>query len=114
MCNNAGIDDVNWRRNPMTTATRLEVLDPTVEPTPVRALMAPRPETLDGTVVGLLANGKPNSDTLLEMVREVLADRFEFGRTVERNKGNASRPCPEDIMAELADECDVVITASGD
>ena len=93
---------------------RLEVLDPTVEPIPVDAAMAPRPSTLDGTALGLLANGKRNADVLLGMLREVLADRYEFGAVMEWNKGNASRLCPEDIIEDMAERCDVVITASGD
>ena len=47
-------------------------------------------------------------------LHEVLADRYEFGGVVERNKMNASRPCPEDIIDEIVDKCDVVITSSGD
>ena len=98
----------------MATATRMQVLDPTVEPIPASAVIAPRPDTLDGAVLGLLSNGKRNADVLLEMVHEVLADRFEFEGTVVRDKGNASRPCPPDIMEELSERCDLVITASGD
>ena len=98
----------------MTTATRLEVLDPTVEAIPADAVIAERPQTLDGTVIGLLANGKRNSSEILEMVQEVLADRYDFKAVVARNKGNASRPCPGDLMRELAESCGVVITASGD
>ena len=98
----------------MVTATRLQVLDPTVEPIPQDAVIAPRPETLDGAVVGLLANGKHNSPEILEMVQEILADRYDFEGVVFRNKGNASRPCPSDIMGDMAEQCDVVITASGD
>ena len=98
----------------MTTATRLEVLDPTVESIPQDAVIAPRPATLDGVTIGLLANGKANADELLEAVQQVLADRYEFGTIVARNKGNASRPCPHDIMEDIAGQCDVVITASGD
>jgi len=98
----------------MTTATRLEVLDPTVEPIPQDAVIAPRSKTLDGVTVGLLANGKANADKLLEEVQQVLADRYEFVGIVTRNKGNASRPCPADIIEDLAEQCDVVITASGD
>ena len=98
----------------MVTGTRLQVLDPTAEPVPEEAIIAPRPETLNGTVLGLLANGKRNSDVLLEMVHEVLADRYEFKEVVARNKGNASRPCPVDMMEELAERCDIVITSSGD
>jgi hypothetical protein len=98
----------------MTTATRLTVLDPTVEPIPVHAIVAQRPTTLNGKTVGLLANGKRNAGELLEAVYEVLSDRFEFAGAVVRNKGNASRPCPASIIEEMADQCDVVITASGD
>lgn len=98
----------------MATMTTLEVLDPTQEPIPQEAVPAPRPDTLDGRVLGLLANGKRNSDVLLEMVHDVLADRYDFDSVVPMDKGNPSRPCPPDMMDELADRCDVVITASGD
>jgi hypothetical protein len=98
----------------MTTIRRLQVLDPTVESIPAEAVIAPRPDTLDGKVVGLLANGKHNAPELLDLIHEVLADRFEFSGVVSRNKGNASRPCPADIMDEMAEQCDVVITSSGD
>ena len=98
----------------MTTATKFEVLDPTVESIPADAVIASRPETLDGVVVGLLANGKHNSDVILDMIHEILADRYEFKGVVARNKGNASRPCPEEIMDEMAEQCEVVITSSGD
>ena len=98
----------------MTTMTKLEVLDPTQEPIPQDAVLAPRPDTLDGKVLGLLSNSKRNADAMLQMVHDVLADRYEFSRVVSVDKGNASTPCPRDIMEELSDQCDVVITASGD
>jgi len=98
----------------MATATRFEVLDPTVEPATVEAAMASRPSTLDGGVLGLLANGKRNSEELLDLLHEVLADSYEFSGVVARNKGNASRPCPTDLMEEMAERCDIVITSSGD
>ena len=98
----------------MVTTTRLQVLDPTVVPIPDHAVIAARPSTLDGVVVGLLANGKPNSVEILELVQEVLADRYEFKSVIAKNKGNASRPCPPELLQEMADQCDVVITSSGD
>lgn len=98
----------------MVTRTKLQVLDPTAAPIPEHAIVAKRPDTLDGLVVGLLANGKLNSEEMLEMVQEILADRYDFKSIVARNKGNASRPCPDGILAELVEKCDVVITASGD
>lgn len=98
----------------MVTAERLRVLDPTVQPIPAEGVVADRPETLDGKVIGLLANGKLNSEEILALTQEVLADRYEFKGVVARNKRNASRPCPEEIIDELVDKCDVVITSSGD
>ena len=98
----------------MATADAIQVLDPTVDPVPADAVVAPRPGTLDGSVLGLLSNNKVNADELLVMVHDVLADRYEFSGVVSRNKGNASRPCPDEIIEELSEQCDVVITASGD
>jgi hypothetical protein len=92
----------------------IEVLDPTAETIPDSAVVSPRPESLDQVTLGLLANGKHNAPELLDMVHEVLADTYEFADVVSRNKGNASRPCPPHILQEMADLCDVVITASGD
>ena len=98
----------------MVTTERLRVLDPTVQPIPAEGVVADRPETLDGKVIGLLANGKLNSEEILALTQEVLADRYEFKGVVARNKRNASRPCPEEIIDELVEQCDVVITSSGD
>ena len=98
----------------MNAGTRLEVLDPTVEPIQVEGSIALRSKTLDGTNLGLLANGKRNSDVLLEMLRDILADSYQFRTVVRRNKGNSSRPCPEGMMEEMVELCDVVITAVGD
>lgn len=98
----------------MNGSTGIAVLDPTVAPLPADGVVADRPKTLDGVRIGLLANGKMNSVEMLIALHDVLADRYEFGGVIERNKMNASRPCPEDIIDELVDKCDVVITSSGD
>ncbi len=98
----------------MNGSTGIAVLDPTVAPLPADGVVADRPKTLDGARIGLLANGKMNSVEMLIALHDVLADRYEFGGVIERNKMNASRPCPEDIIDELVDKCDVVITSSGD
>lgn len=98
----------------MSTSSIYQVLDPRVEPIPQRAIIAPRPSSLDGVSIGLLANGKKNSTELLAIIYEVLADRYNFNVVIAKNKGNASRPCPEDLLDELAERCDVVVTSTGD
>jgi hypothetical protein len=98
----------------MSTSSTYEVLDPRVQPIPEKAIIAPRPASLEGMSIGLLANGKQNSAELLEMIYEVLADRYDFSVVIAKNKGNASRPCPEDLLDELAERCDVIVTSTGD
>ena len=98
----------------MATATRIEVLDPTVEAIPASAVILPARTPWTGPWSACCPTASANADAILEMVHEVLADRFEFGEVLERDKGNASRPCPTDMMQELAERCDLVITASGD
>ena len=92
----------------------IRVLDPTIEANSQNSLLAIRPESLNGLTVGLLANGKKNSVEILQYVYEILRDDHGLGTVIEDNKGNASRPCPPDLLEKLADQCDVIITASGD
>jgi hypothetical protein len=96
------------------TLESIEVLDPTVSPQKENTLLADRPETLDGSIIGLLANGKRNSEELLKHVYDILKEKHNLGVMIPDNKGNASRPCPPDLLQNMADKCDVVITASGD
>lgn len=95
-------------------ATRLTILDPTVGALPDSTELAPRPADLNGAVVGLLANGKRNSDELLEGIYSLLCERYEFKGVVRLNKRDVSRPAPKAIMDQLLAKCDVVITAIGD
>ena len=98
----------------MASEVGIKVLNPTIAPNTERNLMAIRPESLDGTTIGLLANGKRNSVELLKHVYDVLKENNDVKLGIEENKGNASRPCPGDILSNVADNCDLVITASGD
>ena len=98
----------------ITTATKITILDPTVQPMPESTSLAPRPRSLDGTVVGLLANGKRNSDELLRNIYPLLQDIYQFKGVVELNKRDVSRPASKPIMDQLLDKCDLVITAIGD
>ena len=92
----------------------IRVLDPTIDANSQNSLLAIRPESLNGLTVGLLANGKKNSVEILQYVYEILKDDHGLGAVIEDNKGNASRPCPPDLLEKLANQCDVIITASGD
>lgn len=70
--------------------------------------------TLAGKVVGFIDNAKPNFDHLVDDLAEVLVARYGVARVVKRRKQSASVPAPEEVVRELAGECDVVIAGSGD
>ena len=92
----------------------IKILDPTVPPTPAEASLAKRVSGLDGTVLGLLANGKVNGDRLLELVREELGTRYDLRDVVMMTKRGASVVADDATIEALASRCDVVVTAIGD
>jgi ABC-type transporter Mla subunit MlaD len=79
---------------------------------PGRALA--RLDTLAGKVVGFIDNAKPNFNHLVDDLAERLVADYGVKRVVKRRKTSASIPAPDEIVRELADECDLVITGSGD
>ncbi len=98
----------------VVSTSSLEVLDPTAEAASAEGIVADRPGDLDGKRLGLLANGKRNSEELLEAVYDLLSERYQFSGVVRRNKVNASRPAPKEMIEDLVRECDLVVTATGD
>ena len=98
----------------MQNPSAIRVLDPTFERVVSQQGMADRPETLNGAVVGLMANNKKNAEPLLEAIYDVLSERFEFRGRHAVNKGDASRPAEPELLDKLATEVDVVITSNGD
>ena len=92
----------------------ITVLDPTVEPVAQPAQRAERPASLAGLRLGFLDNSKPNSDTFLRIVDELLRERYGIAASIHRRKPTASRVVSEETLAEMIRECDVVIPAVGD
>jgi hypothetical protein len=64
--------------------------------------------------VGLLANGKSNSEEFLTALGALLREREGVVRVVAARKPSASRVAPPETLERLAAECDVVVTAVGD
>lgn len=69
---------------------------------------------LAGRVVGFIDNAKPNFNHLVDDLAELLVSRHGVRRVIKRRKKAASVPAPEAMLREIADECDLVITGSGD
>ena len=71
-------------------------------------------ESLSGKVVGFIDNAKPNFNHLVDDLAELLIANYGVKQVIKRRKRSASVPAPEEIVRELADQCDVVIAGSGD
>ena len=94
----------------------MRILDPTIRVAgvPATTQRAPRPGSLAGVTIGLLANGKSNGMVLLDRIADVLRERHAIGEIVRVAKTNASVPVTEEQAEPLLKQCAVVITAIGD
>lgn len=79
-------------------------------PHPERRALA----TLAGKVVGFIDNAKPNFDHLVDDLARLLSEKYGVSRVIKRRKASASIPAAGEVVNELAAECDLVITGSGD
>ena len=96
----------------MTIAQRLSVLDPTVQPAAGLSGIAPRLDSLDGKVIGLYNNGKPNAARLVELVGEQLGRRYALKGMVRGNY-SVSHGMRRDEWVGI-EQCDAIVLATGD
>ena len=71
-------------------------------------------DSLSGKVVGFIDNAKPNFNHLVDDIADLLVSNYGVKQVIKRRKRSASVPAPDEIVRELADQCDVVIAGSGD
>ncbi|HYZ02635.1 MAG TPA: hypothetical protein VFA92_14160 [Candidatus Binatia bacterium] len=91
------------------------LFDPVGSTSTAQQTLAPRRvKELQGRTVGLLLNGKDNADHLLDGIGDLLRERYQIGEVVRERKPSASRPVPDDQAKQMAERCDVVVTAIGD
>jgi len=88
------------------------VLDPTGERTPVHRELTARSGALSGRTVGLLDISKPRGNVFLDHLEQLLVER---GLTVKRyRKPTFTKPAPDELRGQIADECQLVIEALAD
>ncbi len=90
------------------------VFDPTDGPVVKQFAPAPRPASLAGKVIGILDNGKHNSDVLLREVQELLRSEAGVKDFVVVRKASAYRPAPDQQLDDLARRADAVVAGIGD
>ena len=75
---------------------------------------APRVKKLEGLRLGLLDNTKWNANKLLRGVRDRLAEKLAFGVVNYYRKESFALAATPELLAEIAAENDIVLTAIGD
>ena len=93
---------------------RLVLVRPTNEPSTESSSYAPRPSHLEGKRVGLLDNSKNRAARFLDMVAEVLDERYRFSGIVRHRKPSAAKPVAREVIEEWTGTCDIAIVGVGD
>jgi len=77
--------------------------------------LAPRRfTTLDGVRLGLLGNSKLNADAVLLAIGDLLKERYALKSVYVRSKPNFGKPAPDEIVEDMLDNSDVIVTGVGD
>lgn len=69
---------------------------------------------LHGKVIGFIDNSKPNFSLLVDDLAALLTERYGVKAIVKCGKRGASMPAASQVIDDLASQCDLVITGSGD
>ena len=99
----------------MTAAEgRLSLVHPAAEDQPVQYQLAPRLASLKGVKIGLIDNRKRHSDVFLARLQKLLTERYGVAGFQYYTKDGASVATPEDVLADMTQNCDAVIHAVAD
>jgi hypothetical protein len=96
------------------TTDVVTVLHPAAEDVAVPQRLAPRLATLQGKAVGLIDNHKRNANVYLEELGRLLQEGYGVSRVVTYRKISQSLPTPDEVLNQLANECDAIIHAVAD
>ena len=90
------------------------VYDP-VAPCVSRAQQSRRSlDTLAGKTIGFIDNSKPNFHHLVDDLAALLEATHGASKIIKRRKRSASQGVSEAVMNELVEQCDAIVTGSGD
>ena len=91
----------------------IKVLNPTVT-AGAGLTRAPRLGDLKGKILGVLHNGRQGNGVVFDEIVRMLDSKYAFKDVIRRTKPRAFNIAPNDMLEELINSCDVVITGVGD
>jgi len=89
------------------------IMDPTDERVPVARQITPRPLRLTGTVA-LLDIAKPRGNVLLDRLEALLTERAPGVKVRRYAKPTFTKPAPQSLRQQIAQESDFVIEGLAD
>lgn len=89
------------------------IMDPTDERVPIRRTLTQRSGTIAGRV-GLLDIAKPRGNVLIDRLAEHLQDRIPGIEIKRFRKPTFTKPAPDELRRQIAQESDFVIEALAD
>ena len=96
-------------------ANTITILSPVAEPKSELKDDEPPKRRLGPKIrLGLLSNGKPNTDLLMRGLVEVLRADGRLDESVRERKTSASEPADAAILARLVSSADLVVGATAD
>ena len=98
----------------MEGKVELEVLNPEGKIVKKGKALAPRLETLEGKKIGLVWNGKPNGDKLLNEIGKLLKERYPTAETVSHRVSFSGTKLPQGELEAIAKDIDAGVFTSGD
>ena len=91
----------------------MQIIDPTDEREQIKRTLTARPEAITGTVA-LLDISKPRGNVLIARLEERLAERLPGVTLRHYRKPTFTKPAPEALRREIAQEADFIVEALAD
>lgn len=88
---------------------RVRYLDPTGQVHVVARQLSRRLQGIKGTVAGLLDNGNDTSRAFFISLTDVLEKEYGVSKVILRTKFDHSKPAPEEMFQEVAQEADFLV-----
>lgn len=98
----------------MEKSRKITILNPVAAPEELNLPLAHRLGSLEGKMIGLLDNLKPNASVIVARAGQRLAGKFSSLKILARSKPEQAAPVPEAILREFSEKCSLVINALAD
>ena len=89
------------------------LVDPTTSPVVPSFVAAPRLSDLKNKRIGLIDDSKENAKELLDIITDVIKEKFGVESVWYHRKPSASKPADPEVISNMTNECDFAIVAIG-